>query len=162
MKTFWYNVDLSLFKSWSPGAGRATLGKPYLHVFIFETLTIFFYRTSWPNLIKLGTNYPWVKGSEIIQGRVKRKYTYRCISHTEIWPWGQSVLNCTWIEIIQTAHAKYCLLSFIRISKEVVTQPSYKHRKLLECIHKKHTNLALITWIITYFLDIFFLLCWSL
>jgi hypothetical protein len=59
------------------------------------------------------------------QGRgLKRKYTYMycCISHTKIWPRGQSVLNCTCtcvIENIQTARAKYCLFSFIYVSKEV-------------------------------------------
>jgi hypothetical protein len=28
-------------------------------------LKIFFFRTSWPNSTKLGTNYPWVKGSQV-------------------------------------------------------------------------------------------------
>jgi hypothetical protein len=28
-------------------------------------LKIYFFRTSWPNLNKLGTNYPWVKGFQV-------------------------------------------------------------------------------------------------
>jgi hypothetical protein len=28
-------------------------------------LKIFFSRTKWPNSIKLGTNYPWIKGNQV-------------------------------------------------------------------------------------------------
>ena len=53
-----------------------------------------------------------------------------------IQEFGLEVNKCTCvIEIIQTALAKYCLLSFIRVSKEVAKQPSNKHGKMLECIH---------------------------
>ena len=53
-----------------------------------------------------------------------------------IQKFGVEVSTCTCvIEIIQTARAKYCLLSFIRVSKEVAKQPSNKHGKMLECIH---------------------------
>jgi hypothetical protein len=30
---------------------------------------IFFFRTSWPNSIKLGTNYPWVKGIQVCSNK---------------------------------------------------------------------------------------------
>jgi hypothetical protein len=51
----------------------------------------------------------------------------RCISHTKIWSRGQYI----YVYMIQTARAKYCLLSFIRVSKQVAKQPSYKHGKML-------------------------------
>ena len=50
-----------------------------------------------------------------------------------IQKFGVEVSTCTCvIEIIQTARAKYCFLSFIRVSKEVAKQPSnvrvYTHK----------------------------------
>jgi hypothetical protein len=57
----------------------------------------------------------------------------RGIFHTEI---GLEVSTCTCIiELIQTARAKYSLLSVIRVSKEVAKQFSNKHGKMLECTH---------------------------
>jgi hypothetical protein len=32
-------------------------------------LKIFFFRTSWPNSIKLGTNYSWVKGIQVCSNK---------------------------------------------------------------------------------------------
>ena len=51
-----------------------------------------------------------------------------------IQKFGLEVSTCI-IEIIQTARAKYCLLSFIRVSKEVAKVPFNKHGKMLKCIH---------------------------
>jgi hypothetical protein len=53
MKAFWYIVHSNLFKSWSLGPGGATMGK------IIFTFKFSFSRPIW---IKLGTNYPWIKG----------------------------------------------------------------------------------------------------
>jgi hypothetical protein len=37
-----------------------------IHWYFFK---IFFSRTRWPNLIKLGTHYPWVKGIQVYSNR---------------------------------------------------------------------------------------------
>jgi hypothetical protein len=61
MKAFWYNVDASLYKPWSPGSRWATIEKTIL-LCVYIEKKIFFSRTSKPISIKLGTNHPYVKG----------------------------------------------------------------------------------------------------
>jgi hypothetical protein len=63
MKVFWYKVDSSFFKSWSPGVKRSHNRENHIHLLnvYIEEKNIFF-RASRPISIKLGTNHPWVKG----------------------------------------------------------------------------------------------------
>jgi hypothetical protein len=41
MKAFWYNVDSSLYKSWSSGVGGATIGKTIFTCFYIEKNLLF-------------------------------------------------------------------------------------------------------------------------
>jgi hypothetical protein len=54
MKAFWYNVDSSFLKSWSPGVGRGHNRENHIHWCLYWKKI--FSRTSRPIAIKLGTN----------------------------------------------------------------------------------------------------------
>jgi hypothetical protein len=60
-----------LYKPWFPGVGRGlNREKPYFNVFILKK--IFFFRTSRPISIKLGTNHSFGKGnSKLYKSRAR-------------------------------------------------------------------------------------------
>jgi hypothetical protein len=52
----------------------------------WKILKIFFSRTSLPNSIKLGTNYPYVKGIQVVQ--IKGQVIFKREIITKMWKWG--------------------------------------------------------------------------
>jgi hypothetical protein len=59
MKSFWHNVNSSLYTPWSPGVGRGHNREPTFTCLYLKKKCRS--RTSWSILIKLGTNHPWIK-----------------------------------------------------------------------------------------------------
>jgi hypothetical protein len=58
-ESFWYNVNSSFFKSWSPLVGRGHSRENHMYICLYKK------KISWtrrPISIKYGTNHPWVKG----------------------------------------------------------------------------------------------------
>jgi hypothetical protein len=101
MKAFWYNVDSSFFKSWSPGVVRDHNAENHIHFCLYRKKTIFS-RTSRPISIKLGTNHPLVKGilncTTKGSGPLQRGDNHK---NAKIWrvPWKKFFLQNHWAKI---------------------------------------------------------------